>query len=76
MRSFTIEEFFELKPKMYSILVSNSSEYKRPKCLNENVVAKKCFLKKCLRHYVYEKNLKQNSKNRNLWSQQNSFVLL
>ena len=38
--SFTIKEFVGLKPKMYSILVSNSSEYKREKGVNKNVAAK------------------------------------
>ena len=31
------KNFFGLKPKMYSILVSNSNEYKKAKGLNKNV---------------------------------------
>ena len=34
-----IEEFFGLKPKMYSILVDDSNEHKKAKGVNKNVVA-------------------------------------
>ena len=52
-----IEEFVELKAKMYSFLV-DSSEHKKAKCVNKNVVAiihhneyKDVLLnKKCVRH--------------------------
>ena len=47
----TIEEFVGLKPKMYLILVSYSSKYKKSKDVNKNVVAKTnhnkfCWIKK------------------------------
>ena len=35
-----IEELVGLNPKMYSILVSDSSEYKKIKDVNKNIVAK------------------------------------
>ena len=55
-----IEEFVGSKPKIYSVLVSNSSEYKKAKDVNKNVVAKishnkykdNLLNKKCLRHSV------------------------
>ena len=34
-----IKEFVELKPKMYSFLVDDNSEYKKAKSVNRNVVA-------------------------------------
>ena len=40
MGSVAIEEFVGLKPKMYLLLVSISSEYKKVKGVNKNVVAK------------------------------------
>ena len=54
----TIKDFFGLKPKMYSFLVDNSSEHKKAKGVNRNVVAtiihkeyKAVLLdNKCLRH--------------------------
>ena len=56
----TIKEFVELKPKMDSFLVDVSSEHKKAKGVNENVVAtishgkQKNVLrnKKCLRYYL------------------------
>ena len=33
-------EFLELKPKIYSILLSDSSEYKKAKGVNKSVAAK------------------------------------
>ena len=53
-----MEEFAELKPKMYSFLVDDNSEHKKAKGMNKNVVAtishneyKDVLLnKKCLRH--------------------------
>ena len=62
-----IEKFVGLKPKMYTILVSDSSEYRKDKHVNKNVVAKVSHCKyndvllntKCLRHsmnrihYIY-----------------------
>ena len=53
-----IKEFVGLKPKMYSFLVDKSSEHKKAKCVNKNVVVtishneyKDVLLKnKCLRH--------------------------
>ena len=33
-------EFLELKPKIYSILLSDSSEYKKAKVVNKSVAAK------------------------------------
>ena len=57
MGSNATEEFFELKIKMCSILVSDSSEYKKARDVNKNVVAKRScneyedvlLYKKCLR---------------------------
>ena len=40
MEDIVIEKFVGLKPKMYSILVSNYSEYKKEKDVNKNVVTK------------------------------------
>ena len=37
--SVAIEEFFGLKPKMYSLLVDDSSEHKKAKGVNRNAVA-------------------------------------
>ena len=53
-----IEEFFRLKPKMYSYLVDDNSEHKIAKGINKNISAtiinheyKNVFLnKKCLKH--------------------------
>ena len=38
--SVAIEEFVELKPKMFLILVRDSGEYKKAKGVNKNVLAK------------------------------------
>ena len=54
------EEFFGIKPKMYSILVDDSSEHKKAKDVNKNVVAtishneyKDVLLNnKCFRHSI------------------------
>ena len=51
------KQFFELKPKMHFILASDSTEYKKAKDINKNVVGKinhdeyknVLFNKKCLR---------------------------
>ena len=43
----TIEEFVGLKPKMYLILVSYFSKYKKSKDVNKNVVAKTNHNKFC-----------------------------
>ena len=40
MGSVVIEEFVGLNPKMYLILPSNSSEYKKANDVNKNIVAK------------------------------------
>ena len=40
MGTVAIEEFVGLNPKMFSILVSDSSEYKKAKGANKKVVAK------------------------------------
>ena len=53
-------EFFGIKPKMYSILVDDSSEHKKAKDVNKNVVAtishneyKDVLLNnKCFRHSI------------------------
>ena len=37
-RSVVIDEFFGLKPKMYSLLVDDNSMHKKAKGFNENVV--------------------------------------
>ena len=58
MGDVATEEFLGLKPKMYSILASDSSEYKNVKGVKKNVVANislndyRYFLlnKICLRH--------------------------
>ena len=39
MGDVAFEEFVALKPKMCSILVTDSSEYKKAKSLKENVIA-------------------------------------
>ena len=40
MGSISIEEFVGLDPKLYSIIKSDSSKYKKAKGVNKNVVAK------------------------------------
>ena len=40
MDSAAIEEPWSINPKMYSILVSDSSEYEKAKGVNKNIVAK------------------------------------
>ena len=40
MGGIVIDEFVGLKPKMYSILLNDSSEYKKAKGVNKNVVVK------------------------------------
>ena len=40
MDSVAIEEPWSINPKMYSILVSDSSEYEKAKGVNKNIVAK------------------------------------
>ena len=40
MGGIAIEELVGLKPKMYLILVSNSSKYEKAKGVNKNLVAK------------------------------------
>ena len=56
-----IKEFVELRPKMYSFLADDSSDHKKTRDVNENVVAttiscgeyKNVLLnKKCLRHSI------------------------
>ena len=62
MGGIATEEFVRLNSKMYSTLVSNSSEYKKAKGVYKNVVAKinhngyKDILlnKKCLRHTMHK----------------------
>ena len=63
-----IKAFVGLKPTVYSLLVDDSSEHKKEKGMNKNVVGhNKCknilLDKKCLRHSI---NRIQNSKNRKL----------
>ena len=56
MGGIAIEEFLELKPKMYSILASKSSENKKAIEVNKNVTISPneykdvSLNKKCLRH--------------------------
>ena len=56
MGGVAIEEFLELKPKMYSILASKSSENKKAIEVNKNVTISPneykdvSLNKKCLRH--------------------------
>ena len=58
MKQLAIEENAGLWPKMYSFLVDDSSEHKKAKCVNKNVVAiishnehKDVLLNnKCLKH--------------------------
>ena len=77
-----IEEFFELKPKMYSYLVDDDSGHKKAKGVNKNIVAaishngyKDVLLnKKCLRHSVNRIRSKEH-KNWNLRNKQDFFVL-
>ena len=40
MGGIFIDKFVGLKPKMYSILLNDSSEYKKAKGINKNVVVK------------------------------------
>ena len=40
MDGIFIDKFVGLKPKMYSILLNDSSEYKKAKGINKNVVVK------------------------------------
>ena len=40
MGGVAIEEFVGLNPKIYSILITNSSEYKKAKGVNRNVAPK------------------------------------
>ena len=40
MGSVATEEPWSINPKMYSILVSDSSEYEKAKGVNKNIVAK------------------------------------
>ena len=40
MGGIFIDKFVGLKPKMYSILLNDSSEYKKAKGVNKNVVVK------------------------------------
>ena len=47
MGGVVIEEFFRLRPKMYSILKRDPKEFKITKLLNNNVVAK-------IRHNEYK----------------------
>ena len=66
-----IKAFVGLKPTVYSLLVDDSSEHKKEKGMNKNVVGTKCHNKcknilldkKCLRHSI---NRIQNSKNRKI----------
>ena len=81
MGDIAIEEFFGLKPNMYSILVSDSSEYKKAKGVNKNVAAKisrnECkdvlLNKKCWRHSI--NGIITESWNK-LLNQHNFFVFL
>ena len=62
----TIKEFVGLKPKIYSFLVDDSSEHKKAKGVDKNVVAtvshgkyKDVLLnEKCLRHLVKKDQIK------------------
>ena len=53
---FAIEEFFELKPKMYSYLVDGNREQKKTKGINKSISINHneyqdvLFNKKCLRY--------------------------
>ena len=61
MGDVVIEEFAGFKPKVYLILVGDSSKYKKARDVNENVAAKigqDVFNKKCLRRSM---NSKQKS---------------
>ena len=72
---FPIKEFVGLKPKMYSFLVDDSSEHKKAKDVNRNVVGKithneyKDVLlnKKCLRHMMN----RIQRKNHRIWTKIN-----
>ena len=78
-----IKEFVGLKPKMHSHLADDNNEHKKPKGVNKNVIASISHNKykdvllneKCLRHAMNRIQNKR-SKNRNLWNQQDFFVLV
>ena len=53
--SVAIEEFVGLEPKMFLILVSDSSEYKKAKGVNKNVVPK-------ITHNEYKNNFLNKKK--------------
>ena len=53
MNGAAVEVFVGLKPKMYSVLVSDSSEYKKVKGVNKNGVAK-------ISHDEYKNSLLNN----------------
>ena len=75
-----IEEFFTLKPKMYSYLVDENSKHEKAKSVNENTVAtisyneiKDILLnKKCLRHSMY----RIQSKDHKIGTQEINKILL
>ena len=54
MGVIAIEEFIGSKPKIYSILVSNSTEFKKAKCVNKSHNEYEDILlhKKCLTHLM------------------------
>ena len=76
----TIEEFLGLKPKMYFFLVNDSSEHKKAKGVNKNIVAtlrlndyKGVLLNnKCLRHSMN----RIESKNHRIGSYEINKILL
>ena len=55
-----VEDFVGLKTKMYTILVDNSNEHKKPKCVNKNVAVtishneyiNVLLSNKCIRHSI------------------------
>ena len=76
----TIEEFLGLKPKMYFFFVNDSSEHKKAKGVNKNIVAtlrlndyKRVLLNnKCLRHSMN----RIESKNHRIGSYEINKILL
>ena len=61
--SVAIEEFVGLNSKLHSIMVDDSSEHKKAKGVNENIVARITHKKyKCLRHLINRMQSKDHKK--------------
>ena len=61
--SAAIEEFVGLNSKLHSIMLDDSSEHKKAKGVNENIVARITHKKyKCLRHLINRMQSKSHKK--------------